>query len=86
MTRTIQLPNRESIDAREDLIELLNQGLAKEYQAIISDVIYSQVIDGEPYTNISPKLQKLAAVELEQSWIIARLVHLGEYSWRFQPQ
>ena len=33
---------------REQLIELLNDDLRREYQAIISYVTYSQVIKGRP--------------------------------------
>ena len=36
--------NQEETITRERLIELLNEDLAREYQAIISYVIYSQMI------------------------------------------
>jgi bacterioferritin len=38
---------------RERLIELLNEDLAREYQAIISYVIYSKVLKGAAYMNIA---------------------------------
>ena len=31
---------------REDLVTLLNDDLAREYQAVISYVVYSQVLEG----------------------------------------
>ena len=34
--------------SREQLIELLNQDLAREYQAIIAYVAYSQTLKGAP--------------------------------------
>jgi bacterioferritin len=63
---------------REDLIELLNEDLAREYQAIISYVIYSQVLKGAQYMNIAAELAKHAAEELAHALTIAAQIdYLG---------
>ncbi|MEI8384089.1 MAG: ferritin-like domain-containing protein [Planctomycetota bacterium] len=63
---------------REDLIALLNEDLAGEYQAIISYVIYSQVIKGAQYMNIAAELEVHAAEELAHAIIIAgQIDYLG---------
>lgn len=52
-----QLAETESISevTREDMVHLLNEDLAREYQAIISYVVYSQVIKGAQYMTIAPR-------------------------------
>ncbi len=63
---------------REQLISLLNEDLAREYQAIIAYVIYSQVLKGAQYMNIAGELEKHAAEELEHALIIAKQIdYLG---------
>ena len=63
---------------REKLISLLNEDLAGEYQAIISYVIYSQVLKGPEYMNIADELQIHAAEELSHALIIAKQIdYLG---------
>jgi bacterioferritin len=63
---------------REDLVALLNEDLAGEYQAIISYVIYSQVLKGAQYMNIAAELQTHAAEELNHALIIAgQIDYLG---------
>jgi hypothetical protein len=47
--------------SRDDLIDLLNEDLSGEYQAIISYVVYSQVLRGAEYMNIAGELEKHAA-------------------------
>ena len=42
--------------SREELIKLLNEDLSGEYQAIISYVVYSQVLSGAEYMNIAAEL------------------------------
>jgi bacterioferritin len=39
--------------SREHLAELLNEDLAREYQAIIAYTVYSQVLKGAEYMNIA---------------------------------
>ena len=43
---------------RQELIELLNEDLRREYQAIISYVVYSQVLKGAAYMAIAGELGK----------------------------
>lgn len=63
---------------REQLIDLLNEDLAREYQAIIAYVVYSQVLKGAEYMAIAKELEKHAGEELEHALIIARLIdYLG---------
>ena len=47
--------------SRSDLIELLNQDLSREYQAIIGYIVYSQVIKGAEFMNIAAELEVHAA-------------------------
>ena len=49
---------------REKLVELLNQDLEREYQAIIAYVNYSQVLKGAQYMNIADELEVHAGEEL----------------------
>ena len=59
---------------REQLIDLLNQDLAREFQAIIGYVNYSQVLKGAAYMNIAGELEKHAAEELSHALIIANQI------------
>jgi bacterioferritin len=63
---------------REDLVALLNDDLAREYQAVISYVIYSQVLKGAEYMNIAAELEIHAAEELSHALILAgQIDYLG---------
>jgi bacterioferritin len=63
---------------REQLIGLLNEDLAREYQAIIAYVIYSQVLKGPEYMNIADQLQLHAQQELAHALIISKNIdYLG---------
>ena len=63
---------------RERLIELLNEDLSREYQAIIAYVNYSQVLKGAQYMNIAAELEKHAAEELQHALIISNQIdYLG---------
>lgn len=63
---------------RDDLVALLNEDLAREYQAIISYVVYSQVLKGPQYMNIAKELEKHAAEELSHSLTLAgQIDYLG---------
>ena len=59
---------------REQLVDLLNQDLAREFQAIIGYVNYSQVLKGAAYMNIAGELEKHAAEELSHALIIANQI------------
>ena len=64
--------------SREQLITLLNEDLAREYQAIIAYVVYSQVIKGAQYMSIAGELEKHAKQELEHALTIAKQIdYLG---------
>jgi bacterioferritin len=63
---------------REQLIDLLNQDLAREYQAIIAYVVYSQALKGAQYMSIAKELEVHAAEELQHALTIAKQVdYLG---------
>jgi len=64
--------------SRSELIELLNQDLSREYQAIIGYIVYSQVIKGAEFMNIAGELEKHAAQELAHALVIAEQIdYLG---------
>jgi bacterioferritin len=68
----------ESKITRKRLIELLNGDLAREYQAIIAYVVYSQVIKGAQYMSIAGELEKHAGEELRHALIISKQIdYLG---------
>ncbi|HLJ93395.1 MAG TPA: ferritin-like domain-containing protein [Gemmataceae bacterium] len=63
---------------REQLITRLNEDLAREYQAIIAYVVYSQVLKGAAYMSIAAELEKHAQQELQHALIIAKQIdYLG---------
>jgi bacterioferritin len=63
---------------REDLIRLLNEDLAREYQAIIAYVVYSQVLKGAEYMHIAQELEEHAKEELAHALIISKQIdYLG---------
>lgn len=71
-------PTDDSSFDRPKLIGLLNQDLSREYQAIISYVIYSQVLKGPEFMNIAGELEKHAAEELSHALIISNQIdYLG---------
>ena len=69
---------KESEVSRERLAELLNEDLAREYQAIIAYVVYSQVLKGAEYMNIADQLELHAKQELQHALTISRQIdYLG---------
>ena len=63
---------------REQLIEYLNEDLAREYQAIIAYVNYSQVLKGAAYMNIADELAVHATEELAHALKISNAIdYLG---------
>jgi len=63
---------------REQLIDLLNEDLAREYQAVIAYVVYSQVIKGAEYMHIARELESHAGEELAHALKIAKQIdYLG---------
>src|ERR1041385_7321298 len=74
---------KETIDhglniTRELMIQLLNEDLAGEYQAIIAYTVYSQVLKGAEYTDIARELEAHAGEELAHAIKIAKQIdYLG---------
>ena len=65
--------------SRERLAQLLNEDLAREYQAISAYVVYSQVLKGAEFMSIAAQLQSHAKEELEHALTISRQVdYLGK--------
>jgi len=63
---------------RKTLIKLLNEDLAREYQAIIAYVVYSQVLKGAAYMSIAKELEVHASEELAHALIISKQIdYLG---------
>src|SRR3954469_17294039 len=69
-----QSENPTSAKSREQLIANLNEDLAREYQAIIAYVIYSQTIKGAQYNHIAQELEKHASEELQHAINIAKQI------------
>lgn len=68
MNTTTQTPSRE------EMIKLLNEDLAREYQAIIAYTVYSQTIKGAEYQNIAKELAVHASEELSHAIQIAKQI------------
>ena len=76
MAKIIKTP--ELNITRERMIQLLNEDLAGEYQAIIAYTVYSQVLKGAAYTDIARELEAHAGEELAHALKIAKQIdYLG---------
>jgi bacterioferritin len=65
--------------SRDSLAALLNEDLAREYQAIIAYVVYSQVLKGPEFMSIADQLELHAQQELKHALIISRQIdYLGK--------
>jgi bacterioferritin len=63
---------------RQQLIDLLNEDLSREYQAIIAYVVYSQVLKGAQYMKIAEELEMHAAEELQHALLVSNQIdYLG---------
>jgi bacterioferritin len=63
---------------RDQLIKGLNEDLAREYQAIIAYVVYSQVLKGAEYMSIAKELEKHAGEELKHALTVSKHIdYLG---------
>jgi len=72
------VPKEASSPDRKELIKLLNEDLAREYQAIIAYVVYSQVLKGAAFMAIASELEVHAKEELDHALIIAKQIdYLG---------
>jgi bacterioferritin len=71
-------PTETTKITREKLIDKLNEDLAREYQAIIAYVVYSQVLKGAEYMAIAKELEVHAGEELKHAITIAKQIdYLG---------
>ena len=70
---------KETEITRDRLAELLNEDLAREYQAIIAYVVYSQVLSGAEYMDIADQLEIHAKQELDHALMLSRQIdYLGK--------
>ena len=71
-------PTETTKITRETLIDKLNEDLAREYQAIIAYVVYSQVLKGAEYMAIAEELERHAGEELQHALTISKQIdYLG---------
>lgn len=76
--KTPSQKDNASHDGRQELIDALNEDLAREYQAIIAYVVYSQVLKGAEYMAIAAELEKHAGEELAHALILSNQIdYLG---------
>src|SRR3954465_16021844 len=69
-----QMSPTDKKSAREQLIADLNTDLAREYQAIIAYVVYSQVLKGAEYMAIADELEVHAGQELQHALTMAKQI------------
>jgi bacterioferritin len=70
--------DKQGTAALEELVDALNEDLAREYQAIIAYTVYSTVLTGAQWMNIAAELKLHAAEELQHALIIAdQIDYLG---------
>lgn len=60
--------------SREEMVRLLNEDLAREFQAIIAYVVYSQTLKGAEFQAIAGELKKHAGEELDHALRIAKQI------------
>jgi bacterioferritin len=78
MSQSKSAENEKEI-TRDQLADLLNEDLSREYQAIIAYVVYSQVLKGAAFMNIADQLQIHAKQELDHALILSRQIdYLGK--------
>src|SRR5438477_701021 len=65
---------KESPLTRQQLVELLNEDLAREYQAIIAYTVYSQVLKGAAFMDIARELEKHAGEELQHALLVCKQI------------
>jgi bacterioferritin len=59
---------------REQMVQFLNEDLAREYQAIIAYVVYSQTLKGAAYNHIAAELAIHAGEELQHAIAVAKQI------------
>jgi bacterioferritin len=60
--------------SRKEMVALLNEDLAREFQAVIAYVVYSQTMKGAKYKAIADELKKHASEELDHAIQIAKQI------------
>jgi bacterioferritin len=72
--------DQQSSAQRDQLIQGLQEDLAREYKAIIQYVIFSQKLDTAQYMEIAEQLEKHAHQELDHALAVSRqLDYFGAY-------
>ena len=70
--------DKQGATAVANLIDALNEDLAREYQAIIAYTVYSSVLTGAKWMSIAAELKVHAGEELQHALIIAdQIDYLG---------
>jgi len=73
-----KIPASPAAPSRDQMVALLNDDLAGEYQAIIAYTVHSQVLKGAAYTDIARELELHAGEELQHAIKLARQIdYLG---------
>jgi bacterioferritin len=60
--------------SRQEMIDLLNEDLSREFQAVIAYVVYSQTLKGAEYKSIADELAVHAGEELSHALQIAKQI------------
>jgi bacterioferritin len=60
--------------SRKEMVALLNEDLAREFQAVIAYVVYSQTMKGAKYKAIADELKKHASEELDHAIQITKQI------------
>lgn len=60
--------------SRKEMVKLLNEDLAREFQAIIAYVVYSQTMTGAKFQAIAKELEVHAGEELDHAIQIAKQI------------
>ncbi|MBC7367649.1 MAG: ferritin-like domain-containing protein [Undibacterium sp.] len=68
------MKNPSYLITRKEMIRLLNEDLAREYQAIVAYIVYSQTMKGAKYQHIAGELKKHAGEELDHALQIAKQI------------
>ncbi|MFO1499008.1 MAG: ferritin-like domain-containing protein [Verrucomicrobiota bacterium] len=72
------MPETDFNISREQMVQLLNEDLAREYQAIIAYTVYSQILKGAAYMDIAQELEKHAHEELQHALAVSKQIdYLG---------
>jgi bacterioferritin len=59
---------------RKKMIELLNEDLSREYQAVIAYTVYSQVLKGAKYMSVAKELESHASEELQHALKLSKQI------------